>query len=1030
LKLAAITPVVVGYTNSYSTTSFSHTVPSGSDRLLLVSISNYPRTSSVSGITYNGVALTLARKQNGNTGGSGNELWYLVAPDVGTASVAISWTAGSVASQWNTTATNITGIHQTDPLIVVSGANGGASNDVTVDDGPCLVWDVCGHTASTRVAAADNTALHATPPYNGINYQYDFYRIEPTGGTYFVGATSTMWNHAIAAFRSSDPGYTTPINTVHNAQSVSTSTTTENVTVPSLGSNGLYLFALSSLNSVTVTGVTIGGQAMTQAVMGPGASIDLSWWYLVNPPSGSQPLRFTSALTSVYYVSVFLEDVDQTTPIASTADTAGNNISALTISPTAGNMVFSIGANQGASGPLGVNALENFSFGSTNITVGARVAPGGSITVGSDNSTSTSTSDWGAAAIEVVPASGGGSVSTEPTDLSAAHDIEPATISQTFGALAITPTALDAALALAPASISQTIPSVSVTLNDLDAATAIDAVTIGQHQAVTVTSLQFAPELGAASIAQQVAITPTSLTAGIELAPATIAQTITVAPTDLSAAVDLTAPTIAPHIVSLAVSVTDLSTAVALDPTTIDQTSTISPTSLEIAPDISPASITYNVEAVAVAVTDFSIITDLTAATAEVQIGNIDVSVSPLDLGHDLAAVTAETQITTIAVAVSPLNAGVDIGAAIAEAQIGNIDVSVSPLDLGHDLAAVTAEAQITTIAVSVTDLSTSTDLSRSAIGQHQAAAPTDINLGFDGSSVTLSQHVPITATGLSSGLTISPVGLSQHLPITATPISTGVSLSPVTLSQTVTVAVSDTSIGIAADSPTVDQIIVSSGITTNPVRIGPEISAATITQTVNLAISPLNVGSELGSVSISQQIPVAVNSIDVAPALSAATATQVIATTGVAPTSLLVGSQISPATTTYHVGTIALTPTDIDIGHTLDATSADQRSHPQPTEIAAGTDIESASITQKQVIGASSLDLGNVISAATTVTVGTALPVNPLASSFGITLSPISLTVHVFGPQPTPIKRVMRVGLEVRRIEALPSSRRIRWEA
>ena len=72
--------------NSGSLT-ISHTC-SGSDRLLVVATAIYDSTpSTVSGITYNGVALTKINHRTQTN--SRAEMWYLLAPDTGTNNVVV-----------------------------------------------------------------------------------------------------------------------------------------------------------------------------------------------------------------------------------------------------------------------------------------------------------------------------------------------------------------------------------------------------------------------------------------------------------------------------------------------------------------------------------------------------------------------------------------------------------------------------------------------------------------------------------------------------------------------------------------------------------------------------------------------------------------------------------------------------------------------------------------------------------------------------------------------------------------------------
>src|SRR5262245_35823567 len=84
------------FTSSASTTlAWSHTVGVGSNRLLLVGVSINAGTA-VSGITFGAQALTLVGVQNGQATQSRIEIWRLIAPTSGTATVTVTMNAAAV----------------------------------------------------------------------------------------------------------------------------------------------------------------------------------------------------------------------------------------------------------------------------------------------------------------------------------------------------------------------------------------------------------------------------------------------------------------------------------------------------------------------------------------------------------------------------------------------------------------------------------------------------------------------------------------------------------------------------------------------------------------------------------------------------------------------------------------------------------------------------------------------------------------------------------------------------------------------
>jgi hypothetical protein len=99
-----------GYEAALSTYSWNHTV-SGTNRLLIVGVSVFA-VGTVTGVTYNGVALTHISACDGTNGLYHTEIWYLIAPATGTHSVVVTLSTSltSIAS-----AVSYVGVHQTSP---------------------------------------------------------------------------------------------------------------------------------------------------------------------------------------------------------------------------------------------------------------------------------------------------------------------------------------------------------------------------------------------------------------------------------------------------------------------------------------------------------------------------------------------------------------------------------------------------------------------------------------------------------------------------------------------------------------------------------------------------------------------------------------------------------------------------------------------------------------------------------------------------------------------------------------------------
>jgi hypothetical protein len=122
-------------TSTGTTITWSHTC-SGPNRLLFVGFGfRGDAAITLSGITYNGVALTKIRSDS--SGPSVSEIWYLVAPPTGAHSIVVTL-AADISSQFGrggAGAISFNGVDQTNPLdsqagrIVVTSAN--QSVDIT-----------------------------------------------------------------------------------------------------------------------------------------------------------------------------------------------------------------------------------------------------------------------------------------------------------------------------------------------------------------------------------------------------------------------------------------------------------------------------------------------------------------------------------------------------------------------------------------------------------------------------------------------------------------------------------------------------------------------------------------------------------------------------------------------------------------------------------------------------------------------------------------------------------------------------------
>ncbi len=142
------------YSNTESTSlSWSHTTAALSNRLLLVGVATTDDSSSATSITYGGVNLTRLGAQNGQSCDNRVELWYLIAPPVGTATVKVKLANDNDIVGG---AMTFSGVHQTVPFGVLrAGANSTTSACVTLanESAPLVA----------SVLAVNSDAMSVTP---------------------------------------------------------------------------------------------------------------------------------------------------------------------------------------------------------------------------------------------------------------------------------------------------------------------------------------------------------------------------------------------------------------------------------------------------------------------------------------------------------------------------------------------------------------------------------------------------------------------------------------------------------------------------------------------------------------------------------------------------------------------------------------------------------------------------------------------------------------------------------------------------
>lgn len=126
----AVDSAVEGFDGYSASPSWSHTC-SGSDRLLLVCIAYQRASGYVSGVTYNGVAMTMVARADGVGGIDPTaEIWKLSNPATGTNTVAVSSGTSAVSLGGSV---SFTGANQNDATNTSYATNTGSDNSPTVN---------------------------------------------------------------------------------------------------------------------------------------------------------------------------------------------------------------------------------------------------------------------------------------------------------------------------------------------------------------------------------------------------------------------------------------------------------------------------------------------------------------------------------------------------------------------------------------------------------------------------------------------------------------------------------------------------------------------------------------------------------------------------------------------------------------------------------------------------------------------------------------------------------------------------------
>ncbi len=177
-----------GLMNNSNTATISHTTASGSNRLMIVGVSAQQPGASITSMTYNGTSLTkLVRVTNASQ--TRVEIWYLVAPAVGTFNVVVNNSGGENAIIGVQT---YSGVDQTTPFGTYVSASSISGTTATVNASSAsgeLVYGVVGwNNGNANTIGAGQTEYWDLPMNSSI---------AGAGSTEAGAATVTMsWTNA------------------------------------------------------------------------------------------------------------------------------------------------------------------------------------------------------------------------------------------------------------------------------------------------------------------------------------------------------------------------------------------------------------------------------------------------------------------------------------------------------------------------------------------------------------------------------------------------------------------------------------------------------------------------------------------------------------------------------------------------------------------------------------------------------------------------------------------------------------------
>ena len=380
-----------------STLTIAHTTTNTANRVLIVGVSininNSPATA-VTGITYNGTALTLVGAHNDANNTRRVEMWYLLAPANGTFDAVVTVNVPSAVNVGVAAGvTTFTGVDQTVPLGTFVSADGAAGGNSQLDVPSVvngMVMDTLATDGTQTVAMGPGTQAQQWNVRSSNNANTGVRATGSTrGGAPSVPVSETFsgtsnWSLGAVSINptTADIGVTTSVSAVGLGQS-----STYNITVFNNGPSPANTVKL--VDTMPVTNLTLGtvtpstGTTCTTTTNATTITINCT-----------MPTPFTSAMTATVAVTVTASAAGFYPNTATVSDTApppdpntGNN-TYVSLAPVVS--VVCSGATLSAAGsPLGgvlntyYPGTASVAAGATSIPVGTATGAGGAIANGS-----------------------------------------------------------------------------------------------------------------------------------------------------------------------------------------------------------------------------------------------------------------------------------------------------------------------------------------------------------------------------------------------------------------------------------------------------------------------------------------------------------------------------------------------------------------------------------------------------------------------------------------------------------------------